>query len=112
MTAVQNGSSRTMPLSSSATAIVKHLFRGDEKPTEGRVWEWSADYITREFIRLCASNGFEDLRFHDLRHEATSRLFEKGLSLMELASITGHKSLQMLNRYTHLSNDHLLAKLG
>ena len=68
--------------------------------------------MTRQFIRLCQEHGFDDLRFHDLRHEATSRLFEKGLALMEVASTTGHKSLQMLNRYTHLSNDHLLAKLG
>ena len=108
----KNGSSRTIPLSTTATATLTELLRGDEKPSEGPVWEWAADYITREFIRLCQRHGFRDLRFHDLRHEATSRLFEKGLSLMEVASITGHKSLQMLNRYTHLSNDHLLAKLG
>ncbi len=41
------------------------------------------------------------LRFHDLRHEDTSRLFEKGLNPMEVATITGHKTLQMLKRYTH-----------
>jgi hypothetical protein len=40
---------------------------------------------------------------HDLRHEATSRFFEKGLNVMEVASVTGHKTLQMLKRYTHLS---------
>lgn len=40
-------------------------------------------------------------RFHDLRHEATSRLFEKGLNVMEVAAITGHKTLDMLKRYTH-----------
>lgn len=42
----------------------------------------------------------KDLRFHDIRHEGTSRLFEKGLSIMEVASIAGHKTMSMLMRYT------------
>lgn len=53
-----------------------------------------------------------DLRFHDLRHEATSRLFEKGLGIMEVASMTGHKSLTMLKRYTHVEARKIAAKLG
>ena len=53
-----------------------------------------------------------DLRFHDLRHEATSRLFEKDLGIMEVASMTGHKSLAMLKRYTHVEAKRLAAKLG
>jgi integrase len=57
--------------------------------------------------------GFlEDLRWHDLRHEGASRLFERGLHPLEVASITGHKSLSMLRRYTHLRPEQLLAKLG
>jgi len=56
--------------------------------------------------------GIEDLRFHDLRHEATTRLFEKGLNIMEVASITGHKDLRMLRRYTHLKAEDLARKLG
>jgi integrase len=51
--------------------------------------------------------GIEDLRFHDLRHEATSRFFEKGLNPMQVAAITGHKTLQMLKRYTHLKAEDL-----
>jgi integrase len=53
-----------------------------------------------------------DLRFYDLRHEGTSRLFEKGLNLMEVASITGHKTLEMLKRYPHLRASDLATKLG
>ena len=53
-----------------------------------------------------------DLRFHDLRHEAASRLFEKGLGIMEVASMTGHKSLAMLKRYTHVQAEKLAQKLG
>ncbi|HRK77542.1 MAG TPA: site-specific integrase [Thiobacillus sp.] len=59
-------------------------------------------------------DGFlSDMRFHDLRHEATSRLFEKNVfDSMEVASITGHKTLQMLKRYTHLRAEDLAKKLG
>ena len=56
--------------------------------------------------------GIEDLRFHDLRHDATTRLFEKGLNIMEVASITGHKDLRMLRCYTHLKAEDLARKLG
>jgi integrase len=51
------------------------------------------------------------VRFHDLRHEATSRLFEKGLNVIEVAAITGHKTLDMLKRYTHLRAEDLAKKL-
>jgi integrase len=50
--------------------------------------------------------------FHDLRHCATSRLFERGLGLMEVAAITGHKTLAMLHRYTHLKAEDLALKLA
>ena len=56
--------------------------------------------------------GIAGLRLHDLRHEATSRFFEKGLNVMEVASVTGHKTLQMLKRYTHLSVTDLATRLG
>lgn len=62
--------------------------------------------------QACKAAGIEKLRFHDLRHEATNRLFEKGLNPMEVASITGHKTLQMLKRYTHLRAVDLASKLG
>jgi len=54
----------------------------------------------------------KSLRWHDLRHEAASRLFEKGLHPIEVASITGHRSMQMLQRYTHLKPENLVEKLG
>jgi integrase len=63
-------------------------------------------------MRAMRLAGIEDLRFHDLRHEATTRLFEKGLNIMEVASITGHKDLRMLRRYTHLKAEDLAQKLG
>jgi integrase len=62
--------------------------------------------------RALAKLEIHDLRWHDLRHEAASRLFEKGLHPMEVASITGHKSMQMLKRYTHLKPESILESLG
>jgi integrase len=57
------------------------------------------------------SLGLSDLRFHDLRHEAVSRLVEKGLGDQEVAAISGHKSMQMLKRYTHLRAEDLVKRL-
>ncbi len=54
----------------------------------------------------------KNLRFHALRHEATSRLFEKGLNPMQVAAATGHKTLQMLKRYTPLRAEDLVALLS
>jgi integrase len=55
--------------------------------------------------------GLKDFRFHDLRHEAVSRLVEAGFSDQEVSAISGHKSMQMLKRYTHLRAEDLVARL-
>jgi integrase len=95
-----------VPLSIRAVEILK----GVQSPREGRVFPIGADAVTRAFDRACRKAGIEDLRFHDQRHEATSRLFEKGLNVMEVASVTGHKTLQMLKRYTHLRPEDIARK--
>ena len=56
--------------------------------------------------------GLEDLHFHDLRHEAISRLFEKGLSIPEVALISGHRDFRMLFRYTHLRAEDIAHRLN
>ena len=48
-----------------------------------------------------------DLRFHDLRHEAVSRFFEMGMSVLEVALISGHKDVRQLFRYTHLNPENV-----
>lgn len=69
--------------------------------------------LWEQLLRAQADDPFlADLHFHDLRHEATSRFFEKGLGVMEVASMTGHKSLAMLKRYTHVEAAKLAQKLG
>lgn len=104
----KNGDDRTIPLSSKAITIFKSLPR----QITGQVFTMRADAITKAFIRVCKRAEIEDLRLHDLRHEATSRFFEMGLSIMEVSSITGHKDLAMLKRYTHLKAEDLAKKLN
>lgn len=104
----KNGENRIVPLSSAAIAALKSL----PARIDGKVFDIHPDTVSKRFLRACRSAGIEDLRFHDLRHEAVSRLFEKGLNPMEVAAISGHKTLQMLKRYTHLRAEDLAKKLG
>jgi len=100
---------RTVPLSTRALALFKSL---PSTQISGRVFSLKPDSVSNYFARACKAAGVKDLHFHDLRHEATSRLFERDLGMMEVAAITGHKTLSMLKRYTHLSPDSIAAKLG
>lgn len=104
----KNGDSRAVPLSTRALMILE----GIDKHPSGKVFLTRADSVSQAFNRACKRAGLENLRFHDLRHECTSRLFEKGLNTMEVSAITGHKTLSMLKRYTHLKASDLALKLG
>lgn len=101
---------RTVPLSKTAIKALKDF--GVKQ--EGRVFELQAASMSQAFDRACEPHraNIVGVRFHDLRHEATSRLFEKGLNVMEVAAITGHKTLDMLKRYTHLRAEDLAKKIG
>ena len=107
----KNGEVRDVPLSSKAVKILQTMPRDI---SERRVfWAWrEADSIQHTWRRTIHRAELIDFHFHDLRHEATSRFFELGLNVMEVASITGHKTLQMLRRYTHLKAEDLAKKLG
>jgi integrase len=98
---------RTIPLSSRALESIIQLM----SLLAGTDPRFRADSVTQSFSRACKRAGITNLHFHDLRHEATSRLFEKGLNVMEVALITGHKSLSMLHRYTHLKPESIVNKL-
>ena len=80
--------------------------------TESPLFTYTASGLSGAFLKLCRKVKIEDLHFHDLRHEATSRLFEKGLNPVEVAAITGHKHTKMLIQYTHLRAEDLVGKLG
>lgn len=104
----KNNEERTVPLSPAAVQILKNMEKG-ESP---RVFQLSDVSITQAFIKTCQKVEIEGLTFHDLRHEGTSRLFERtDLDIMEIKSITGHKTLQMLARYSHLRAYKLVDRL-
>ncbi len=120
LTETKNGSSRTVPLSREAAILLHEALNhpacpidtdlvfwgepgkdGKRRPYQLRsAWEWARDKA-----------GITGLWFHDLRHEAVSRLVEAGLSDQEVAAISGHKTMQMLKRYTHLRAEDLVEKL-
>ena len=122
----KNGEDRVIPLSRKAIEIIDQLPCSIDR----RVFPVTEVQLRQAFTaaKLRARKKYEaecadqkilvqpgyltELRFHDLRHEATSRLFEKGLNIMEVASITGHKTLEMLKRYTHLRASELARKIG
>jgi integrase len=104
----KNGEARAVPLSPHAIKILKeHRGLG-----EAKVFDISERELRKAWEDARTAAKIPDLRFHDLRHEAASRLFEKGLNVMEAASVTGHKTLSMLKRYTHLNPSDIAKKLG
>jgi len=105
----KNGETRSVPLSPSALEILRALPRN----VSGSVFGIDKANITRNMLIAARKAGIEDLRFHDLRHEATSRLFENtDLDVMEVRAITGHKAMQMLARYSHLRTSRLAERLA
>ena len=88
----KNGSSRDIPLSSCAIETLRDLPRN----LSGVVFPVSPVALRVLWRRACGRASIEDARLHDLRHEATRRFFERGLNVIEVASITGHKDLRML----------------
>lgn len=122
----KNDESRTVPLSLKAVALLREIQGGKGE----KVFKAEPSSVTQAFGRAvkrarktyeleCEKTNvvpdeklYRNLLLHDMRHEATSRLFEKGFDLMETASVTGHKDLRMLKRYTHLNAETLAKKLG
>lgn len=110
----KNGDARAIPLGRRAVRLLERLQPDDlddhEEP-EGPIFSYTSDGFRSIWHRMTRAVGLTDIRFHDLRHEATSRFFEAGLNPMEVASITGHRTLAMLKRYTHLRAKELAERL-
>ena len=70
--------------------------------TSEYIFPYNSRSIQAAFTRACQILGIEDLHFHDCRHEATSRLFERGYQIHEVAQFTLHDSWNELKRYTNL----------
>jgi len=93
----KNGKARIVPLTAIAKAVLKQINQDDDK-----VFPVTDVAVRQAWERLRASCEITDLTFHDLRHEAISRLFEKGLNVPEVASISGHKTPSQLFRYVQV----------
>jgi integrase len=104
----KNGDSRYVPLSSKAIKILKLLPRD----IDGRVFPLNKGTVSILFLRASRRAKIEDIHFHDLRHMAITRLAFKFSNPIEIAAISGHKSLSMLRRYTHIKAEDLVQKLG
>lgn len=86
--------------------------RAHRNNMDDRIFPYCGKSVSAAFTRATTDLLIEDLVFHDTRHEATSRFFEAGLAIQEVALITGHKDWKMLKRYTHLKPEHLHAILA
>lgn len=125
----KNGDSRTVPLTLNAVAVLRTLPRR----IDGKVFNKNGTSLSCAFQRAVqrarkayererAAEGanpddiehdeyLQGLRLHDLRHERITALVEGGMNLIEVAAISGHKSMQCLKRYSHVSPSHLIEKL-
>lgn len=104
----KNGEVRAAPLSPRAIKILKAL----PHSIDGCILPIERMTLYHVFIAAIKRAKIEDFTFHDLRHEAMSRLAERGdFSVLELSAFSGHKTLQMLKRYTHLQAENLSRKL-
>lgn len=110
---------RRVPITKTAQKILKWLSEntnkeGDTKKRVFHFYNLSEHHLSRQFSIVCKKAKIENIRFHDLRHEGTSRFYEKYPTLTdrEIAQITAHKNLNMLARYAHLRPNITLRKLG
>ena len=101
----KNGEDRRIPLTRKCIGLLQNLQKIDE-----RVFPISLACLRLAWCRARNKAGIKDLRFHDLRHEAISRFFEMGMSVPEVALISGHKDVRQLFRYTHLNPKHVFKK--
>lgn len=104
----KNGHPRTIPLSNAAIGVLNDLGWQDS----GLVFPLTANALRQSWDRSCRRAKVLDFNFHDLRHEAISHLFEVGLTVPEVALISGHKDVRMLFRYTHLKAEDVAARLA
>lgn len=109
----KNGDKRQVPLSSVAIKSLEDIpkkgqvfssYCGDKRLTTMR--------LSRQFVTFAKRAGCSNLKFHDLRHEATCRLFERtNLSDLQISLITGHRDPRMLRRYANLRGSDLAQRL-
>lgn len=103
----KNGHERVIPLTPLAVQTILSLPKSGD-----RIFALAPGAVRQAWDRLIKRAGIKDLRLHDLRHEAVSRFFEYGLTVPEVALISGHRDPRMLSRYTHLRPEKVAEKLA
>jgi integrase len=98
------GNDQWIPLLASSWAMLERMTRTDDEP---RIFPVHEQTLSKYFLEGCRALGIPDLHFHDLRHEGTSRLFEEGYEIQQVALVTGHKDWRHLQRYTNLKPEDL-----
>jgi integrase len=104
----KEGNNQTVPLLPAAWALVEPILAVRKV---GRIFPYQASSVSTAFTRACSTLDIKDLRFHDLRHKATSDLFRMGLTIPQVAVLTGHKTWTQLKRYTHTKSEDVHAAL-
>ena len=105
----KSGNHQKIPLLNVTGIDAWQLLQEQAKISESgdRVFPYNGRSVGTAFRSACRELGIDDLHFHDLRHEAASRLFEAGLAIEQVALVTGHRDWKMLKRYTHLRPEDL-----
>jgi integrase len=127
LTDTKNGSDRVVVISDRAVKWIERLgvkkegkvFQFTHSDTPSKAFRRALKAAREQYVTDCTCAGIKpsqtflaNLRLHDLRHQATSVMFERGLTIPEVSSITGHKTLAMLSRYTHLRPESVLERLN
>jgi integrase len=105
---------REIPITTPCEALLTEYRKTHGKDDEPRIfYQWTDSHALGQRFKVITKNAqMEDFHFHDLRHEATSRFYERStLRDTEIARITGHKLMKTLRRYSNLRTQDLAGKL-
>ena len=106
----KNGDERSVPLSTRAKELLDKLVLG--KGRDDQIFPFSSEVLGTFFRRVRGVLGFTDLHFHDMRHEAITRMAEKFDNALQLSQVSGHRDMKHLARYYNPSASELVARLG
>ena len=107
----KSGYPRQIPMTNTSEGVLKGLGKASESQ-DGLVFNLSPNAVRLAFERIRQGRGLTGVRFHDFRHEAISRWFESGLTMPEVALISGHRNLGQLMHYSHADIKALANKIG
>ena len=102
----KGGGDRTVPLPATLAEAVKAFGKVRPIDPKARLFKHNFRFDWRE-----VQGTIPNFRFHDTRHNVASQLAMSGASLLDIATVTGHKTLAMVKRYSHLSDDHVRERL-